>query len=136
LTTDLTDHITPCGGASGGHFAARAFHGRPGSITIGKHGDYNKSVGSTTLLGIIQFPNGPDNGLYLSPVWIHEVAPNYITRGKVRGFWHQVHPVAPFSDQMEFSGSGNLAGRTFLMLKSTSNAGIFTIETSNTVETN
>ena len=117
-----------------GHFLQRSFSGFLTGVTAGKHGDGNK--GSPTLLiGITQYPNGADNGFYISPVWVHENT-NSTIRGKMRGFWHVLHALGSFSDGQTFTGTGDFAGRTFMVIKQSANAGVYLMETSNTLETN
>jgi hypothetical protein len=118
-----------------GHYIARAYTGIGTSLLIGKSGDAAKSAASIELLGSITYPNGPDGGLYLSPLWLNE-ATIYV-RGRLRGFWHFLHPIASLVDGDTFSGAGALSGRTFLFLKPTeSGSGAFVVETSDTWETN
>jgi hypothetical protein len=54
----------------------------------------------------------------------------------MRGMWHPTGPIANFGNGQILIGSGNLAGRTFHTVKQGYNAGMWLIETSNTVEVN
>ena len=118
-----------------GHFGSRTFSGLGPSITLTKAGDLGKAGGATAvLLGTVTFPNGPDGSTYLSRVWVGQNVDS-VLRGHMRGFWHWCHPIAAVSDLAPFSGSGTLAGRTFLPIKSSANAGVYIMETSNTIET-
>jgi len=134
-TNDDFDVLSLVNDSTTAHFLQRSYSGTVGSITCGKHGDGAK--GSTTvLLGITQYVNGPDSGLYLSPIWVHENASACI-RGRMRGLWHVCHPIANFSDGQIISfTTGDYAGRTFRILKTTPNSGMICMETSATVETN
>lgn len=131
---DGFDYFSALNTAVGGNFMARTFTQNVGSITVGKHGDGVK--GSTTFyLGSIPFPNGPDTALYISPVWVHENATS-ILRGQLRGLYQPLHPIANFVDGQIFSGSLDYNGKTFMVIKTTPNSGMYFLETSNTVQTN
>lgn len=134
VTNDRLDALSLVNAATTGHFMQDSFGNVSGSLVVGKHGDGNK--GSTTLLiGLVKYPNSSDNGLYISPVWVHESA-TAVVRGKMRGFWHALHDLASFADGETWVGDGEFTGRTFLMIKESPNDGVFLIETSATVETN
>lgn len=121
--------------ANVGSYIARAFGGLGTSTTFGKHGDGVK--GSTTgFAGTVQYPNGADTDLYLSPVWLSENGTITI-RGRLRGIYQPLHAVSNFTDGQTFTGTGDYAGKTFQAVKNTPNStGTIFIETSNTVETN
>ena len=93
---------------------------------------------STILAGLANYPNPMDGGVYLSQIWVHEPYTNPIIRGRLRGFWHFLHPVAcQITDGDTWSGTGALAGKTFMAIKPTAaGTGMFVMETSNTWETN
>ena len=132
-TNDRLDQLSIMGSVTTGHFLQRSFSGAGTAITIGKHGDGVK--GSTaTLLGVTQYPNAADNGFYVSPVWVHDT--NSTLQGMMRGFYHILHPIASFSDGQTFNGIGDFAGKTFLVIKGSSNNGIYLMETSATIMTN
>lgn len=119
-----------------GHYIARAYTGIGSSLQVGKAGDGSKSSQSADLVGSMTYPNGPDGGLYLSPLWVNEGG--VYVRGRLRGFWHFLHPIASLTDGDTFSGAGALSGRAFLFLKPTApnGNGAFVLETSDTWETN
>jgi hypothetical protein len=117
-----------------GNFLPRPFTGIGTSITVGKHGDGIKGS-STTWLGTIPFPNVVDNALYVSPVWVTESSSSYI-RGQLRGMYQICHPITNFTDGQTFNGSLDYNGKSFFVIKTTPNSGIYGIETSNTVLTN
>jgi hypothetical protein len=54
----------------------------------------------------------------------------------MRGMYHLCHPITSFADGQVFSGANEYAGKTFQIIKQGPNAGMWVIETSNTVETN
>lgn len=123
-----------------GAFMARTYSGAGGSILIGVQGDIGK--GSTTaLVGTVQYPNGPDNALYMSPLWVYEVAAGAI-RGRLRGLYHICHTAASFADSQTFSGAGDYAGKTFQVVKpiravsATGTDAMLAVETSDTLDTN
>jgi hypothetical protein len=120
--------------SSAGMYAPMGFGGNGSSTPLQK--DVGNGMTSNTVIGVgsITYPNPADSGLHMGPVWIHDAAANRI--GRMRGFWCLFHVVAGFADGQTFSGSGPLAGKTFLIVKSSPNAGLFCMETSNTVETN
>jgi hypothetical protein len=137
------ENLDLLGGASAGtvaagHYMARSYTGLGVSLQVGAAGDgFRGNINS--LGGLVQYPNGTDSSLYVSPVFIHEIT-NRSLRGRMRGFYQACHPIAGFSDGMSFTGSGNfssyLSGRTFTIIKQSGNLGVYMIETSNTVEAN
>lgn len=135
-TGEFTDGISASiTSALSGHVIARSYSGGGASIVATKGGDNFKGGGVTYLLGVTQYPNGTDNSLYMSPVWIAESAAGTV-RGTMRGFWHICHAIAGFSDGDTFSGANELAGKAFMLIKISGNAGIYCIETSNTLDSN
>jgi len=72
------------------------------------------------------------------PIWITDpsTAPATSLRGRLRGIWSAVHPVASFSDGDTVSGTDDLSGKTFLAMKSVAYAnpgdGVCFVETSDT----
>jgi hypothetical protein len=120
-----------------GHFLARSFNQNgPQATPFGKHGNSAHSV--STLNGFLNYPNPSDAAVYLSQVWVQEPYTTPIIRGRMRGFWHFLHPVASqINDGDTWSGTGPLAGKTFMAIKPTAaGTGMFVMETSNTWETN
>ena len=128
-------------GNLGGHFLARNFSGVGGSTAFIKFGD-GSLMGTTQAnwFGAMMFPNGSDGGLYLAPARIVDGSTPGLTisgsinlRGRLRGFYHAPYAVASFADGDTFSGSGEYAGRTFIVVKpflgTTSSAGVIPFET-------
>lgn len=124
------------------HYLARAYTGAGASILVGKHGDRYKGVSTDIMIGSVTYPNPADGGLYLSPVWVHEGS---TIRGRLRGLWQLLHAVGSVNDGDTFSGTGPLAGKTFLCLKpgigwnasdSYQATTVLVLETSDTWETN
>jgi hypothetical protein len=127
------DFMSAINTATQGHYMPRTYAGSGTSITVGKHGDSVK--GGSGFVGNIPFPNSVDNALYVSPVWVCENATS-IVRGQLRGFYQICHPVANFLDGQTFNGALDYNGKSFLVMKTTPNSGIYGIETSNTLLTN
>jgi hypothetical protein len=121
-----------------GHFVPRSWtEFYPSAVNVGKHGNAAHSV--TTLTGLMQYPNPVDGALWLHPVHITEPAGGIgVIRGRMRGFWHFLHPVAAsVNDGQTWAGTGSLAGKTFMAIKPTADAlGMYVMETSDTWETN
>ena len=107
-------------------------------VNVSITGDYSRSGGQGVLRGAqMPYPNPADGGLYLAPVWISDpsTAPASGMRGRMRGFWHLLQPIAGIPNNSTFSGTGDLAGRSFQIILS-GNSGAYVMETSATLETN
>lgn len=89
-------------------------------------------------VGSTNYTNAADNRLYLAPIRVGQAtssaAGDY--RGRLRGLWEFGHPIASAADGDTFSGAGDLAGKTFLVIKTGLNGGLYVVETSNTWESN
>jgi hypothetical protein len=112
--------------ASTGMYLPRTHAGTGTSITGAYFG-----VG-TTLMSTTPFngPNAPDGLIYLSRLFVGEG--NQVTglRGYLRGVY-QIITATNLSDGDTFSGSGDFAGRTFLVLKNAgSSTSYLALETS------
>lgn len=102
-------------------------------IQVGKIGDLHKA--EFIMSGHMTYPNPVDGGIYLSPIFIPEYAlGNKTIRGTMRGLWQVLHSASLLTVGDTFSGTGDLAGKTFIF------AGLYcryssmiTIETSNTL---
>lgn len=117
----------------------RGHTGVGAAINASVSGDAAKSGASTSLKGsVLPYPNPADGGAYISPCWLSDptTTPANGLRGRLRGFWHWLHPVASVNDLDTISGTGDLAGRSFRFIKPTPNSGVYLIETSATLETN
>jgi hypothetical protein len=138
ITNERLDNIGLQTTASTFNFMARGYTQLGTSVIMCKSGDGQRSNNSGTLIGNLTFPNPSDGGIWLSPVTIADntTAPAPNQRGYLRGIWQFLHPLASVNDADTFSGTGDLAGKTFLFIKQTGNSGIFTIETSDTLPTN
>jgi hypothetical protein len=129
--SNTASSITSTTAASSGHYAARSYTQLGTSLQFGKHSDAAKAQGTTTAMGSdgLTYPNGPDGGLYLAPLWVHESAGPHL-RGTIPGLWNPLHN-KPLQHLDTFSGTGLLAGKTFLALKMYASAEAF-LETSDT----
>ena len=114
-----------------GHYLCRSYTQIGSSLACGKHSDGVKGSSSTVGLGNMTYPNPEDGGLYLAPIWAHESAGN--VRGEIPGLWAPCHN-RPLNHLDTFSGTGALAGKTFLAWNQYNNGQIF-IETSDTWNT-
>lgn len=94
--------------------AARSFTNLGGPIYLGWHSDHTKGS-SNWGAGRLSYPHGPDGGLYLAPVWVHEahVSP-YSVRGIMPGLWVPCHNSGTFGQFQTFNGQGELAGKQFM----------------------
>lgn len=122
-----------------GHFTTRDSSNSPVSTFFSKFGDFgitNYAGTQIALNGAVAFTNPADAKIYASPVWIHQTSPVNNVRGRMRGFWLFGHPAAAASDGDTFTGTGDLTGKSFLIIKAGTQGGLFAIETSNTWDTN
>lgn len=119
------------------HFMARTYGGGGTSITCGKHGDYAKSAGLTSLDGIVQAPNGPNNSYYMAPLTVTESV-GAIVRGRLRGLYQICHPKATFADGQVITGAGDFAGKSFRIIRDVRSSvdAQIAVEVSATLETN
>lgn len=121
-----------------GHYMARAYTGVGAAVQVNKHGDIFKAQSGTIGGGgLITLPNPPDGGFYLSPLWVGAENAQPILRGRMRGMYQFLHPITALTDGDVFSGAGALAGKSFIVIKFTADAGgLYVMETSDTWETN
>ncbi len=117
-----------------GNYMARSYTGTGTSLQVGKHGDSVKGS-ATSYLGTGEYTNGPDTELYITPIFVCEIAGPRV-RGRLRGLYAPLHAIASFTDGQTFSGSGDYSTKTFIAIKQSKNAGVFIVDTSATVETN
>jgi hypothetical protein len=125
------------------HYIARTMGGTGGSLAFTKKGDgtvsfvsaANTSPVGTVLQGTLSCPNGADNSIYLSPIWmVDPTGPSL--RGRMRGSYQILHNIANFADGQTFNGVGDFAGKTFMIIQRSLALGGWCIEISNTVDTN
>lgn len=132
VANDGFDYLSAYATTVGGNFIARTHTNLGTSSVMGKHGDGIKGS-STFYLGSVPMPNPCDNALYLSPVFVVE---NTSIRGILRGIYQPLHPIANFTDGQTFQGSLEYGDKSFFVIKTTPNSGMYVIETSDTIPTN
>lgn len=76
-------------GYQNGHFMARSYTQAGGSIQVGKQGNYVAGTG-TIGRGYIPYPAPLNNGIYHSPVTVHEASGNVI-RATLKGILQPLH---------------------------------------------
>jgi hypothetical protein len=129
--------LTAVGAVTAGHYIARSFTElAQAAVNVGKHGAGEHSVAD--LVGLMEWPNPVDGGTHLDNVRVHElITPNFTKRGRLRGFYHLLHPAQTFNHLDTFQGTGSMVGKTFRVIKPTPNyLGVFIMEKSDTVEKN
>jgi hypothetical protein len=128
-----------------GQYLDRAWTGIGAAKTMSIHIDNAKNHGSVNVGGgaNMAFPNGPDGGVELGPIWI--VEPNLAAtfghiRGRLRGLMTCFQAAANFTDGDPIAGAGAYVGKTFLVVKTVTGgsavACYIVVETSDTWETN
>lgn len=127
LNGDL-DCCSSTGTNAPGIYLARNHSGAVGSTQYSRVGAFGLNVmGQGT--NAFTYPNPADNSIYLSRVFI---CSSLVLRGYFRGLWYWLH-AGGANDGDTFNGSGDLAGKTFLVIKNSQAQGFFVIETSNTL---
>lgn len=132
--------------AIAGHYIDRTWTGVGGAVNCGKiSSGFCTGVnnpGNGGLMGVgdafsqLPYPNGPDGALELAPIFVTH---NTALRGYLKGLWAPCHR-QPCGHGDTFTGTGNMAGKSFLALNTaymwggTWNAygGQLVVETSNT----
>ncbi|KAJ3472683.1 hypothetical protein NLI96_g13288 [Meripilus lineatus] len=101
------------------HYIDRHWTGVGGAIGFNKcssyfaHGSQNNNpVVMGSQYSLLPYPNGPDGGLELAPVYI--VHGGFL-RGYLKGIWCPCHN-QPLSEGDTVTGTGNMSGKTFLAL--------------------
>lgn len=114
-----------------GKWLCRKYDQLGSSWQFGTHCDYiigSSSMGNSGL----PYPHPVDGGLWMSRCYIHEYVTVGVIHGEVPGLWNPAHQT-PFANFDTFSGSGALAGKTFIGLRGGSSGNLsFAIETSDT----
>lgn len=113
-----------------GLFVCRSYTQTGTSLACGRHSDTLAAGASPFGTNGLPYPNPADGGIYLAPVRITEPAAS-VMRGTVPGLWVAQHPQTSFNCLDTFSGSGAMAGRTFMFLHQYSSS-MVVLETSNT----
>lgn len=138
---DKGDQLTgPGNGSFGvltGHYMARGYTGLGGSVQVGKISSHEINQNATLGQGVMSFPNPTDGGIYVARVFIQEPTTSSLSsrRGWLRGFWSFGHPIVNVINGDTFTGTGDLAGKTFLIIKTSGNSGLYCMEISDTWDT-
>jgi hypothetical protein len=111
-----------------GHYMARSYTQLGASLLVGKHSDGRKGTQDFMGNGSLPYPHPVDGGLYLAPVWVHEIS-GPVVRGIIPGLWNPLHN-QPLAHGDTFDGVGSLAGKSFKALSIGSSQ--IVVETSNT----
>jgi hypothetical protein len=77
-------------GQQAGHFMARSYTQTGGAITVGKQGNYTAGGNNIGGTGAIGYPAPLNNGIYHSPVTVHESATGAI-RAFLKGIYQPLH---------------------------------------------
>lgn len=116
------------GSVLGGHYLARIASGIGSSAQAGKYSDVGNASSSMGSTGWT-YPNPGGGELILSPIRVGEVS---VIRGTIPGVWVPQHPLYNIVNTLDtFTGSGDLAGKTFMFLQQYTNS-VFALETSDT----
>lgn len=94
-----------------GHYIARANTGAGTALAVTKLGDYSLSQGAMGASGV-PYPSF-GGGMILAPIRIAETS--NVLRGVMPKVWQPCHPL-PGNPGDTFSGTGVLAGKTFILL--------------------
>lgn len=122
-TSYVAADVSTIATALAGHYMARSYTQIGSSITVGQHSDTAKAG--------LAYPHPVDGGLYLGPLWLHENALS-VVRGVLRGVWVPLHTGnRPLAHGDTFSGTGALAGKTFISQHVTTGKSLL-LETSDT----
>lgn len=139
-TSEMLDKLAmPSTTNSAWIYMPRAYTGASGGVIGIRFGDSSKMGSLAVIGGVLPYPNSADGGIYLSPIWISDnnTPATPIMRGRMRGMWHICHPPSgSVADGDTISGVGELAGKSFLFIKLGQTGGVYSIETSDTLETN
>lgn len=120
-----------------GHYLARDTQNNVGAILFGQAGDITLGhANGGTNVGTLTYTNPADSRIYTTPARVIQTTGGNHVRGRMRGYWLMCHAITNFSDGDTYAGAGDLAGKTFLILKGTGNSGLYILETSNTWESN
>lgn len=127
----IVSQFAPASGAAqAGRYIARCYTGLGGSTNWAALDDALPNPGAfnpTTAhqpAGTMQFPNPSDGGLYIAPWHIGDgstpgtsLAGTINLRGRIRGLYTVGHAQTNFTDRDTFSGTGDYAGKTFMLIK-------------------
>lgn len=107
------------GSAALSQWVARSFTAIGGALPVSRKAEsYNTANTYSGNTASIAYPNGPDNGLYLSRSLVMEISPLSV-RGVMRGLLFLPHATgaATFAHRSRIAGQGPLAGRQLMVVK-------------------
>lgn len=113
------------GSSINGHYLCRDISQTGGSKPCGKIGD--NSIAQVAVIGTggVPYPDPAGGGMRMTPVRVAES--NSVIRGAMPGLWCPLHNIAAAASNPApgdtFTGTGALAGKTFLLLNSYGNGG-------------
>jgi hypothetical protein len=118
-----------------GHYLDRGYHGAGAAAAFGKNSDSGFLNQATNFIGVMTYPNSADGRVFVAPIRVIETG---TYRGRLRGLWAVLHPLAGFTDGDPLTGTGDYAGKSFVYIKTVfgSSNCAFAFEVSDTVETN
>ena len=127
-----------------GHYLARDASGSAGAVAANELGNGGCNSSGTTTISFsntnnLNMKNVTDHKVYLFPIRIGHIQGGNTVRGRYRGFWQAAHNQSTLSDGDTFTGSGSLAGKTFMVVRGIGFSGIVgaaCIETSDTWDSN
>jgi hypothetical protein len=128
-----------------GCYLVKNFGKSAGSLSFTKKGDPMQATGmyhsspaayASFYQGAMQTPNSSDNSFFIHPIIVVEPG-GPMMRGRLRGIYHPCHPITNFNNGQIITAGGDYIGKTFMCILTTpDDAGVYLLETSNTVETN
>jgi hypothetical protein len=127
-TSQMPSLVSSLNSVNTNNYCPRSYTQIGSSVAVGKHGDYVKSAGASSMGGGGgTYPNPVDGSMIISPVYLHEIS---AVRGIFPGLWFPCH-ARPLVTNDIIIGTGPLSGKT-LEVFSIYSAGQCFIETSNT----
>jgi len=103
----------------------RSYTGTGGSVWVASVYNFfmTNAAGTTEgSKGVMAYPNPVDSGLYANAINVAErgngasAAASTNFRGRLRGIYQQAHLTSAFADQDTFTGTGDFAGKTFILI--------------------
>jgi hypothetical protein len=102
-----------------GHYITRNYAQIGGSVTANKYQGDAPRAGSSIVIGSpssnLQFPNPITGTLDISPIFVAENN-LVVVRGLLPGMWAPLHNYLVLNNGETFTGTGEMAGKTFLLI--------------------
>lgn len=105
---------TALGTVTGGHFLMRSYTQSGTCVTASKHSDAAKKTAATMGNNGSAYPDPVTGGILIAPLYANE-AVALVVRGRIPGMWDVLHNL-PATPGDTFSGNGDLAGKTFVLV--------------------